>query len=81
MYNNIFSPVCDLQTAGLSSEWGIYDKWYIYLMGVTDADIVQFYYHPKCQTINNTQNPAGQKPQAEFNCNIHGIRYWRAFDF
>ena len=39
------------------SEWGSYR--YIYFIGGIDTGIVYVYYHPKCQTINNTQKPAG----------------------
>ena len=50
-------------------------------MSFTDTDIAYFYYHPKCQTINNTQNPAGYNPQALFSCHIYGIRCRRALIF
>ena len=55
MYN-IFSPVCDLLAAGLSSDWEYLQ------VHVTDTGIAYFYYHPKCHTINSTQNPAGYNP-------------------
>ena len=79
MYN-IFSPVCDLLTAGLSPEWeylqihiAFYEfYWYWYCI---------FLLPSKCQTINNTQNPAGYNPQALFSCHIYGIRCRRALIF
>ena len=77
----IFSPLFAISWLLVYLLNGNIYRYILHFMSFTDTDIAYFYYHPKCQTINNTQNPAGYNPQALFSCHIYGIRCRRALIF